>query len=111
MKRMYLVFILLFFTISCASRHSRMNNTVALQINESNGIACIDSSSLIVGQKLSLMNYECSENELMSDAMTSCPLKKYGEVKITKIINDHYVEFVADSGIKFEEGSYVKSQP
>lgn len=92
---------------SCAS-HSLMKGTVALKIDEKNGVACMDTSSLKPGSKLTVANNNCSRVPFSKNESSYCQLVTVGEIEITKILNDHYTEFQTVGEFKFEEGSILK---
>lgn len=89
---------------SCASRHTFMRGTVAMKVDDSTGIACMDSNQVKVGDTLTLLNSECSgERGPLGGA--ACKLVPGGKVEVTRIVNDHYSEFKAVDGAEFSEGS------
>jgi len=90
--------------ISCASRHALMDGTVALKIDENSGVACVESKVAKTGTRLKLLNNDCS-GASSPDRRGGCQLIEVGEVEVTKILNDHYVEFKKLSGPNFSEGS------
>lgn len=93
--------------VSCAaSRHRLMHGTVALKIDENSGIACIESDVARPGTKLKLMNNDCS-TQRMPDRRGTCQLIEAGEIQVTKVLNEHYVEFKKISGPGFDEGSII----
>lgn len=98
--------IILLCVVSCASRHQLMNGTVALKIDENSGIACIESNVARPGTRLKLMNNDCSTQNI-PDRRAGCQLVEAGEIEVTKILNEHYVEFKKLSGPGFDEGSII----
>ncbi len=89
---------------SCASRHERMRGSVALKINETSGVVCLEPNKARIGEKLNIYNNHCTK--LVKG--TNCELVIAGEAEITKILNDHYSEFKTISNTRFEEGSIIK---
>ena len=79
--------------VACANRHHFMNGTVALKINETKGVACLDTKAMKRVTELSFMAHDCSKPNPLSDISSDCPLIKKGKTSVTKILNDHYVEF------------------
>lgn len=95
---------------SCATtRHKLMNGTVALKIDDTTGIACIEKNSAKVGSKLRYMNNDCNRDRSPDSRGQQCKLVKAGEFEVTKILNEHYVEFKKLSGPNFQEGSIIES--
>lgn len=93
---------------SCASnRHDLMRGTVALKIDETHGIACLEPKKAKVGTKMRFMNNDCSRPRL-PDSRAACSLVESGEIEITKILNEHYAEFKMVSGKSFNEGSIIR---
>lgn len=99
-------FILPLMFVSCATRHTLMNGTVALKIDEDTGIACVESNVAKVGTKMKLLNNDC-KTQNFPDRRGACQLVEAGEVEVTKTLNDHYVEFRKISGSNFSEGSII----
>lgn len=94
---------------ACASRHELMRGSVALKVNESNGIVCTEPYHTNVGDHLFLYNNVCSKEGIPDKRGSAvCKLVKEGEVEITKILNEHYAEFKTLSSINFEEGSIIR---
>ena len=94
--------------VSCASKHTFMRGTVALKLNDTTGIACLDSNETKLGDTLYLYNNDCSQNS-GRDGGVRCKLVPGGEAEVTKIVNDHYSEFQTRSNISFDEGSIISS--
>ena len=105
-----LVLVLLFGILqSCASKHTFMRGSVAMKINNSSGIACLESNEVKVGDKLYLYNNQCTNNVADSRGQ-SCKLVKGGEVEVTRLVNDHYSEFKTLSNLDFAEGSILSTK-
>lgn len=102
-KNLFLIVTFAVFT-SCASRHTFMRGTVAMKVDDSTGIACMESNQVKVGDTLALMNSECS-GERGPRGGAACKLVSGGKVEVTRIINDHYSEFKTVDGAEFTEGS------
>lgn len=94
------------FMVSCASKHSMMRGSVAMKIDESKGIACLESDEVKVGDVLNLYNNEC-EGAKGKDGAASCKMVPAGKVEVTRLVNDHYSEFVTKDTVRFEEGSII----
>lgn len=103
-KNLFLIAALTILT-SCASRHTFMRGTVAMKVDESTGIACMESNQVKVGDTLTLMNSECSSSKLGPRGGAACRLVPGGKVEVTRIVNDHYSEFKTVEGAEFSEGS------
>ena len=90
---------------SCAS-HTFMRGSVALKINNSSGIACLESNKVKEGDKLYLYINQCTNND--GDRRGQyCKLAEGGEIEITKMVSDHYYEFKTLSNLDFTEGSIL----
>jgi hypothetical protein len=101
------IFSLLLIFSSCASnRHRWMTGTVAMKFDEKSGVACLEPGIAKVGRKLKFLNNDCSR-ENFPDIRGSCKLIESGELQVTKLLNDHYAEFVKISGTAFREGSII----
>lgn len=109
MKKILVLSLIALISSSCASRNSNVRNSVALKVNNETGIACLNAETLKSGDKLHLMSLDCSSIDLNSDIIATCPLVKKGEVEVTKVLNDHYVEFKAEPEVSFEEGSNIQN--
>lgn len=83
-----------------------MSGTIAMRIDETKGIACIEPGLVKKGDKMRFMNNNCSK-PIFPDARGACELKEAGEIEITRILNPHYAEFVKISGPDFSEGSII----
>lgn len=105
-SRIFIFVLLIGILQSCASKHTFMRGSVAMKINDSKGIACLESNEVKIGDKLYLYNNECSENAGDRRGQ-SCKLVKGGEVEVTRLVNDHYSEFKTSSKIDFAEGSII----
>ncbi len=92
---------------SCAS-HPLMKGSVAMKIDEKNGVACLDTKNLQVGHKLTLVNNKCTKIPVSKSDPTFCQMVTVGEVEITKVLNDHYSEFQTLGDFKFQEGSILQ---
>lgn len=92
---------------SCAT-HPLMKGTVAMKVDEKNGVACIDTDNLQVGSRLTVANNQCSRVPVSKNDSTYCQLVTVGEIEITKILNDHYSEFKTIGDFRFIEGSILK---
>lgn len=91
---------------SCANRHTFMRGSVALKIDKSSGIACLESNEVRVGDKLYLYNNDCSLSAGDKRGQR-CKMVKAGQVEVTKLLNDHYSEFRTISQLDFSEGSII----
>lgn len=91
---------------SCASKHPLMRGSVALKIDDSSGIACLESDEVKVGDRLYLYNNDCSL-DAGDRRGQSCKMVKAGEVEVTRLVNDHYSEFKTTSKLDFAEGSII----
>lgn len=99
--------LLLILITSCASKkHRFMSGSVSLKIDERAGIACFEPGTVKVGERLKFMNSDCSR-PIFPDVRGSCKLSEAGEIRITRIINPHYAEFVKISGPEFKEGTII----
>lgn len=85
-----------------------MVGTVALKIDENRGIACLEPNTGKIGHHLKYLNNNCTR-PTFPDQRGACQLVKAGEFEITKILNEHYVEFKKISGSSFNEGSIIES--
>ena len=97
---------------SCASRHTMMQGTVAMKIDNSSGIACMEANQMKVGNTLYLYNNDCSGKEASprEGKGISCKLVKVGQVEVTRLVNDHYSEFKTLTNTSFSEGSVIKDK-
>jgi len=108
--KLALGYLALAFITACSTiGHRLMEGTVALKIDNSRGIACLESGVAKVGMKMKLLNNDCSQ-QYLSDIRAACSLVEMGEIRITKILNEHYAEFEKISGKDFREGSIVADQ-
>lgn len=109
MSKSLLLVASLAFLASCASRHTFMRGTVAMKVNDSTGIACLESNQVKVGDTLTLLNNDCAGLQ-GKEGSASCKLVPGGKVEVTRIVNDHYSEFKALDGAEFSEGSMLSSE-
>lgn len=104
--KMFFILSTLLMLASCAT-HPLMQGSVALKIDEKNGIACMNTKKLQVGSKLNVSNNNCSRVPLSKNEPAYCQLVTAGEIEITKVLNDHYSEFQTLGDFKFSEGSIL----
>ena len=79
-----------------------------MKINDSTGIACLNSNEIKVEDKLYLYNNQCTDN--VADIRgQNCKLVKGGDVEVTRLVNDHYSEFKTLSNLDFAEGSILST--
>jgi len=107
-------FFVLFFALlalgsGCASRHEQMRGSVALKISDSAGVACLFGDRPEVGDGLVLYRNVCTSIDKGKDGSgRNCKMVASGEARVTKLLNDHYAEFVTSTQFPFEEGSVIK---
>lgn len=106
MKKIMILALML--VVSSCATHPLMKGTVALKVDDKNGVACLDTTNLQVGSKLSVSNNNCSRVPQSKSDPTYCRLVEVGEVEITKVLNEHYSEFQTLGDFKFQEGSILK---
>lgn len=91
------------------NRHESMKGSVAMKINDSKGVACLFGEGPRVGDKLTLFQNQCSDVPKGKDgAGVNCKMVEAGEASITRMLNDHYAEFVTKQNVPFEEGYIIK---
>lgn len=103
------LYLIIFLALSaCASRqHQSMHGSVAMKIDDQRGVGCFEPGTVKKGDKLKFLNNNCSRS-LFPDVKGSCELEKAGEIRISKILNPHYAEFIKLSGPDFYEGSIIQ---
>lgn len=108
MKSMLPYLMVVILTSACATRHESMSGSVALKISETSGVACLPSDSIQVGKEINFYKTVCERKGGDQRGVTKCSKELIGNGKITKLVNDHYSEFVTNGDVKFEEGSLVE---
>lgn len=107
MSKTLLLMLIAAFFVSCATnKHTFMRGSVAMKMDETKGIACLESHTVKVGDKLDLYNNDCTSTK-GKEGSASCQLVKAGEAKITRLVNDHYSEFETTTPVQFSEGSIL----
>lgn len=106
MKLIALILILVSISACATQKHRFMSGTIAMKIDGTKGIACIEPGLVKKGDKMRYMNNDCSR-PVFPDARGTCELIEAGEIEITRILNPHYAEFVKISGPDFSEGSII----
>ncbi|MBY0518156.1 MAG: hypothetical protein K2P81_14705 [Bacteriovoracaceae bacterium] len=107
MKLFIVISILALFASCSTENHSRMKGTIAMKIDESHGVACVDPV-VKAGEEFDVFNTQCNKDYVLKDISSGCESKKIGEVKLTNMLNEHYAKFQTISNFKFEEGNIIK---
>lgn len=105
------LFVLLILSLfGCATnRHEGMKGSVAMKVSDKKGIACLFGDAPKVGDRLELFQNDCSGTK-GKEGSVSCKMVKSGEATVTKLVNDHYVEFETQQNVPFEEGYVISLQ-
>ena len=94
--------------------HGLMMGSVAMKVSDDEAHVCMDTAHTKVGDRLELFKNICKSPKggLRSGLgdVASCTKTQLGEGTVTKILNEHYSVVKFDSGVAFEEGTFVEKR-
>ena len=96
--------------VGCA--HELMRGSVAMKVSDSEAHVCMEDAKL--GEKVTLFKNVCTgpkggSRSGLGDSR-NCEKVKLGQGIVTEILNHHYSVVKFDSGVPFEEGTFVEKR-
>ena len=91
--------------------HGLMRGSVAMKVSDTEAHVCIGEGEVKSGDRVTLFRNECTpEGSSGRDGRGggTCEKRQLGMGTVQEILNDHYSVVKFDSGVKFEEGTFVE---
>lgn len=89
-----------------------MRGTVAMKTSENEAHVCMNKDEVKPGDRVSLFRNVCTGNggvgERSGGGGRSCEKREIGKGTVKENINEHYALVQFDSGVQFEEGTFVE---
>jgi hypothetical protein len=94
--------------------HELMRGSVAMKVSDTEAHVCMDKSEAIVGDRVTLFKNDCPGPKAgpRSDVWVArgCKKTKLGEGTVTENLNEHYSVVKFDTGVAFDEGTFVEKR-
>ena len=89
--------------------HTTMRGGVAMKLSDREAHVCMGDQEVSVGDKVTAFRNRCTGGRGKSgDSDRSCEKIKIGVGTVTKLLNEHYSVVQFDSGVQFDEGTFVE---
>jgi hypothetical protein len=93
--------------------HELMRGSVAMKVSDTEAHVCMDNTEAKVGDRVTLYKNNCPSKgggARSGLAGGGCEKVKLGQGSVTEILNQHYSVVKFDSGVPFEEGTFVEKR-
>lgn len=92
--------------------HGLTRGIVAMKVSDTEAHVCMDDTEAKVGDRVTLYKSSCPSTggRVRSGAGGGCEKVKLGQGTVTEILNKHYSVVKFDSGVPFEEGTFVEKR-
>lgn len=112
LRKIFLLIALFVLIITGCAHHSLMRGTVAMKISDTEAHVCINNFEVKEGERVTLFRNVCpTKGERLVLAQTTgivCKKVQVGMGTVTKILNEHYSIVKFDTGVTFDEGSFIE---
>lgn len=90
--------------------HGLMRGSVAMKVSDTEAHVCMENSK--VGERVTLFKNNCPNKggARLGGSGGSCEKVQLGQGTVTEILNQHYSVVKFDSGVSFEEGTFVEKR-
>lgn len=94
--------------------HGLMRGSVAMKVSDTEAHVCMDNTEAKVGDRVTLYKNNCpSTGGRVRSGLGrggKCEKVELGYGTVTEILNQHYSVVKFDSGVPFEEGTFVEKR-
>ena len=87
--------------------HGLMRGSVAMKTSESEAHVCLGQGEVKAGDRVELFKNVCVRGGSKGGG-GSCEKRTLGKGTVQEVLNSHYSVVKFDSGVQFEEGTFVE---
>lgn len=105
-KPMMIVSVAISALLFAGCAHGIMRGSVAMKSSENEAHVCLGNKEAKIGNRVAAFRNDCTTKG--GGKASTCKRVNLGEGTVTELLNEHYSVVRFDSGVAFDEGTYVE---